>query len=328
MNTLLALFMTSLIHLIPAPVEAIPGEGYFLFNEQTSIFFNSQALPLARDAAAYFNETIEPSTGIILKTSKTRPASNVIIFSFDGSLPAEGYTLRVTKDFTEIAAGDGAGYFYGVQTLLQLFPPAVYQPVYQPDQYLPVNQMRLPCVSIKDYPRFSYRGMMLDVSRQFYAVEYVKRFIDWMAKHKLNRFHWHLSDDNGWRVEIKKHPYLTEKEPGVARDRSCPRLTAMQDRSTADTTPSRKYVILWPMLPPVILRSSRRLTFGHSKAAIASYPDILCDLTEEVELSIQGTSNNVWCASYEKNYEMLDDIVREMAALFPSRYFHIGGTKW
>ena len=102
--------MTSLIHLIPAPVEAIPGEGYFLFNEQTSIFFNSQALPLARDAAAYFNETIEPSTGIILKTSKTRPASNVIIFSFDGSLPAEGYTLRVTKDFTEIAAGDGAGY--------------------------------------------------------------------------------------------------------------------------------------------------------------------------------------------------------------------------
>ena len=328
MNTLLALFMTSLIHLIPAPVEAIPGEGYFLFNEQTSIFFNSQALPLARDAAAYFNETIEPSTGIILKTSKTRPASNVIIFSFDGSLPAEGYTLRVTKDFTEIAAGDGAGYFYGVQTLLQLFPPAVYQPVYQPDQYLPVNQMRLPCVSIKDYPRFSYRGMMLDVSRQFYAVEYVKRFIDWMAKHKLNRFHWHLSDDNGWRVEIKKYPYLTEKGAWRGPGQVLPTTYghAGQKYGGYYTQQEIRNIVAYAAARYIEIIPEIDLP-GHSKAAIASYPDILCDLTEEVELSIQGTSNNVWCASYEKNYEMLDDIVREMAALFPSRYFHIGGDE-
>ncbi|NLH23356.1 MAG: family 20 glycosylhydrolase [Bacteroidales bacterium] len=328
MNTLLALFMTSLLHLIPAPVETIPGEGYFLFSRQTSMYFQDAALPLARDAAALFRETIEPSTGIAIKTAKTRPSSNALVFSYDSSLPAEGYTLRVTKDYTEIGAGDSAGFFYGTQTLLQLFPANVYQPVYQPDQYQPSLQVRVPCVQIKDYPRFSHRGMMLDVSRQFYTVEYVKRFIDWMSRHKLNVFHWHLSDDNGWRVEIKKYPFLTQKGAWRGPGQVLPTTyghageiyggyyTQQEIRQIVAYAAARHIEII----PEIDLP-------GHSKAAIASYPDILCDLTEEVELSIQGTSNNVWCASYEKNYQMLDDIVREMSALFPSRYFHIGGDE-
>jgi len=328
MNTLLALFMTSLLHLIPAPVETIPQDGFFLFNGQTSLFFQEAALPLAREAAALFRETIEPSTGIVIRNVKTRPLSNALVFSYDQSLPPEGYTLLVTKDFTEIGAGDAAGFFYGTQTLLQLFPANVYQPVYQPDQYLPALQVKIPCVQIRDYPRFSHRGMMLDVSRQFYTVEYVKRFIDWMSRHKLNVFHWHLSDDNGWRVEIKKYPFLTQKGAwrgpgqvlpttyGHAGEKYGGFYTQQEIRQIVAYAAERHIEII----PEIDLP-------GHSKAAIASYPDILCDLTEEVELSIQGTSNNVWCVSYEKNYQMLDDIVREMAALFPSRYFHIGGDE-
>ncbi len=328
MNTLLAFFMTSLLHLIPAPVETIPGEGFFLFSGQTSIYFQEAALPLARYAAGLFKETIEPSTGIIIKTGKTRPSTNALVFSYDSSLPAEGYTLRVTKDFTEIGAGDAAGFFYGTQTLLQLFPANVYQPVYQPDQYLPALPIKVPCVQITDYPRFSHRGMMLDVSRQFYTVEYVKRFIDWMSRHKLNVFHWHLSDDNGWRVEIKKYPYLTQKGAWRGPGQALPTTYGHAGEKYGGfyTQQEIRQIVAYAAARNIEIIPEIDLP-GHSKAAIASYPDILCDLTEEVELSIQGTSNNVWCASYEKNYQMLDDIVREMVTLFPSRYFHIGGDE-
>lgn len=328
MNSLLALLMTSLIHLIPAPAEMVPGEGFFHLNGRTRVQFVGAATSMAQDAAAFFSETIGPSTGMHLKNDKQKTLSGAIVFSLDTSLPREGYTLKVTPDLIEIASNDPAGFFYGVQTLLQLLPPFVYQPVYQPDQYLPEHEIQVPCVQIRDYPRFSHRGMMLDVSRQFYTVEYVKRFIDWMAKHKLNRFHWHLADDTGWRIEIKKYPLLTEKGAWRGPGEVLP---------TTYGHPGQRYGGFYTqddIRQIVAYASARQIEIipeidlpGHSRAAIASYPDILCDLTDEVELSIQGVSNNVWCASYEKNYKMLEDIVREMVQLFPSQYFHIGGDE-
>ncbi len=166
---------------------------------------------MAKGAALYFAETVQPSMGIDPAFSKSRPDANAILFSLNRSLPSEGYTLSVDNHMIEISAGDDAGFFYAIQTLLQLLPPYVYQPVYKPDQYTPSLTADIPCILVKDYPAYQHRGMMLDVSRQFYTVEYVKRFIDRMAVHKLNRFHWHLADDTGWRIEIKKYPFLTDK---------------------------------------------------------------------------------------------------------------------
>ncbi|HPW78030.1 MAG: Beta-hexosaminidase [Bacteroidetes bacterium ADurb.Bin037] len=327
MNTLIALLMTSLIHLIPAPVEMIPGKGSFILQNGTALYIQDPSK--AKDAVSFLTSTLEPSTGIVPAVVKQYPAAGAVLFVCNDSLPAEGYTLTVTKDLIEIAANDPAGYFYGVQTLLQLLPPEVYRPVYQPDQYTPALELQVPCVRIRDYPRFSHRGMMLDVSRQFFTVDYVMRFIDWMAKHKLNRFHWHLADDNGWRIEIKKYPYLTKKGAwrgpgevlptmyGHAGERYGGYYTQEDIRRIVAYASARQVEII----PEIDLP-------GHSAAAIGSYPDILCDLTtEKGELSAQGMSNNVWCASYEKNYKMLEDIIREMVQLFPSQYFHIGGDE-
>jgi hexosaminidase len=170
--------------------------------------------------------------------------------------------------------------------------------------------------------------MMLDVSRQFYTVDYIKRFIDRMAVHKLNRFHWHLADDTGWRIEIKKYPFLTSKGAWRGPGEVLPTTYghAGQRYGGYYTQEDIREIVAYAAARHVEIIPEIDLP-GHSKAAIASYPDILCDLTGEVELSIQGVSNNVWCASYEKNYQMLEDIVREMVRLFPSRYFHVGGDE-
>ncbi|MDD4472402.1 MAG: family 20 glycosylhydrolase [Bacteroidales bacterium] len=328
MNTLIALLMTTLIHLIPAPVEMISGEGEGCFTLHNGTLLYIQEPPVAQKAAFFLTETIEPSTGIAMTVVKQRPGSGAVVFVTKASLPAEGYTLTVTKDLIEIAASDPAGFFYGVQTLLQLLPPKIYQPIYQPDQYTSSLDLQVPCVRIMDYPRFAHRGLMLDTSRQFFTVDYVMKFIDWMAKHKLNRFHWHLADDTGWRIEIKKYPYLTEKGAWRGPGEVLPTMYGHAGKRYGGfyTQEDIRRIVAYAsdrhieIIPEIDLP-------GHSKAAISSYPDILCDLTGEVDLSIQGVSNNVWCASYEKNYKMLEDIVREMVQLFPSQYFHIGGDE-
>lgn len=303
-------------------------EGSFCFDENTTLFIHNSVSSMAGKGVTFFTETIQPSTGITLQTVKRRPTTRAIILDKDKSLPAEGYTLAVSENLIQIGANDPAGFFYAFQTLLQLFPPYVYSPVYQPDQYFPAHKVTLPCVRIKDYPRFSYRGMMLDVSRQFYTVDFVKKYLNWMAAHKLNRFHWHLSDDTGWRVEIKKYPELTTQGAWRGPNEVIPSsyghagiryggfYTQDEIREIVAYAADRNIEII----PEIDLP-------GHSKAIIATYPQILCDLTEEVELSIQGVSNNVWCASYEKNYEMLEDIIAEMVQLFPSPFFHIGGDE-
>jgi len=327
MNTLFVFIMTTLVHLIPAPVSLERGDGFFTLNDQTQFYLTKEA-SIAGGAAGYFAEIVQPSMGIDPAFSKKRPSENAILFALDKSLPAEGYTLSVTDRFIEIGAADDAGFFYAIQTLLQLLPPYVYQPVYKPDQYTPSQTAAIPCILIKDYPAYQHRGMMLDVSRQFYTVEYIKRFIDRMAVHKLNRFHWHLADDTGWRIEIKKYPLLTKKGAWRGPGEVLPTTYghAGQKYGGYYTQEDIREIVAYAAARHVEIIPEIDLP-GHSKAAIASYPDILCDLTGDVELSIQGVSNNVWCASYEKNYEMLEDIVREMVQLFPSQYFHVGGDE-
>ena len=239
------------------------------------------------------------------------------------SFPQEGYSLEVTPDRILISASTRTGEFYAVQTLLQMLPPQVYKRAEGPDAQL-LRQWKIPCVQIVDAPRFPWRGSMLDVSRSFFSKDYILRHLDWLAYHKINKFHWHLTDDNGWRVEIKKYPKLTAVGAWRGRGEALePAFNSGEERYGGFYTQNDiREIVAYAadrgieIIPEVDLP-------GHSKALAVSYPEVVCHHDADV-LSVQGELHNVLCVGREKNYAMLDDIIKEMAALFPSKYFHVG----
>ena len=238
----------------------------------------------------------------------------------------EAYNIIVDKNSLRIIAGTSAGAFYGIQTLMQMLPPDVYKD----DNYKRHNKIKvvkIPKMRIYDAPRFSYRGMHLDVSRTFFDIEFIYKFIDALAYYKINNFHWHLTDDQGWRIEIKKYPKLTEQgawrgphevlKPAYASgmERNGGFYTQEDIKSIVKYAADRNINII----PEIDLP-------GHSKAVAMTYPEILCETTGK-HYSVQWESNNVWCIGREDNYAMLDTIIGEMAELFPSKVFHIGGDE-
>ena len=235
----------------------------------------------------------------------------------------EGYAIQVAGARILITATTRTGEFYAIQTLLQMLPPQVYKPVSGPSSQL-LRQWEIPCVEIVDSPRFPWRGSMLDVSRTFFDKEYILRHLDWLAYHKINKFHWHLTDDNGWRVEIKKYPKLTS----VGAWRGCgealsPAFNSGHDRYGGYYTQEDLREIVQyaaerciEIIPEIDLP-------GHSKALAVSYPEVVCRHDADVK-SVQGELHNVLCIGREKNYEMLENIIKELAVIFPSKYFHVG----
>lgn len=310
------------LNLIPLPAEVRQSEGVFTLNPQTLI--------VSADAftGSYLKEKLDGATGYRLAVSsaaKDRSVSggNYILLDISPAygLPEEGYELEVTPDRVIARASDKAGSFYAVQTLLQLLPASVY------GQATGFESWEIPAVSIKDQPRFKYRGLMLDVSRTFFEKEVLYQYIDWLAYHKMNAFHWHLADDNGWRIEIKKYPLLTQKGAwrgpgevipetfGSGRKRYGGYYTQEEVKAIIKYAADRNIEII----PEIDLP-------GHSNAAIGSYPGIACDIHNQYQ-SVQGETGNVWCVGNEDNYKMLDGIIRELAALFPGEYIHIGGDE-
>ena len=235
----------------------------------------------------------------------------------------EAYNLIVSKSGIRIIAGTREGVFYGIQTLLQMLP----KDVYNKNSGNHIKKLRIPKMKISDCPRFAYRGMHLDVSRTFFDADYIYKFIDALAYYKINNFHWHLTDDQGWRVEIKKYPKLTELgawrgphevlKPAYA--------SGMERNGGFYTQEEIKDIVRYAadrninIIPEIDLP-------GHSKAVAVTYPEILCDIDTK-HYSVQWESNNVWCIGREENYAMLDDIIAELAELFPSKIFHIGGDE-
>ena len=239
------------------------------------------------------------------------------------SFPAEGYSIDVLNNRILITSTTRAGEFYAIQTLLQMLPPQVYRKVSGPDAML-LRQWAIPAVEIVDQPRFDWRGSMFDVSRTFFDKEYILRHLDWLAYHKINKFHWHLTDDNGWRVEIKKYPKLTAEGAwrgyGEALE---PSFNSGKERYGGFyTQEDLKEIVAYAadrnieIIPEVDLP-------GHSKALAVSYPEVVCKHDADV-LSVQGEVHNVLCVGREKNYGMLENIIKELAAIFPSKYFHVG----
>jgi hexosaminidase len=247
------------------------------------------------------------------------PNSIVLTAIGTDDLPAEGYHLTITPHQVLIA-GKGAGLFYGIQTLIQLMPQ---------DKEASFS---LPCVQITDYPRFAYRGMMLDVCRHFFSVEMVKKYIDLMAAYKLNNFHWHLTDDQGWRIEIKKYPRLTQ----IASQRAQTVIGNYHDRTPQqyDNTPYGGYYTQDQIRDVVKYASDRYINIvpeiempGHSEAALAAYPELSCDPTQTYKVAeTWGVFHDIYCPS-DKTFSFLEDVLTEVMDLFPSKYIHIGGDE-
>ena len=250
------------------------------------------------------------------------PASG-IRFVTDESLPAEGYELNVDGEGIEVRASQVPGFLYALQSLAQLLPAAVYGTEPAPDA-----AWEVPCVKIADAPRFAYRGMHLDVARHFFSVDEVKRYIDVMAIHKLNTLHWHLTDDQGWRIEIKRYPELTAV--GSIRKATVVR----KEWGTYDGTPYGGFYTQDEIRDVVKYAADRGVTVipeidlpGHMLAALTAYPELGCTGGPYEVWGRWGVADDVLCPGREKTFEFLEGVLTEVMELFPSEYIHIGGDE-
>ena len=250
------------------------------------------------------------------------PASG-IRFVTDESLPAEGYELNVDGEGIEVRASQFPGFLYALQSLEQLLPAAVYGTEPAPDA-----AWEVPCVKIADAPRFAYRGRHLDVARHFFSVDEVKRYIDEMAIHKLNTLHWHLTDDQGWRIEIKRYPELTAV--GSIRKATVVR----KEWGTYDGTPYGGFYTQDEIRDVVKYAADRGVTVipeidlpGHMLAALTAYPELGCTGGPYEVWGRWGVADDVLCPGREKTFEFLEGVLTEVMELFPSEYIHIGGDE-
>ncbi|MFN8531168.1 MAG: beta-N-acetylhexosaminidase [Anaerolineae bacterium] len=306
--------------LIPYPQSVTAGAGHFSLTPHTAIY----ASMAVEDAAETFAALLRQQTALPLPV---RPLSdgaaqaqhlNLILLPEAEDAGAESYHLRVTPDQMEIRAGSAAGLFYGMQTLRQLLPPTP-----QPDAALTI-----PAVTIDDAPRFRWRGLHLDVGRHFFPIAFVKKFIDALAAHKYNVFHWHLTEDQGWRIEIKQYPRLTE----VGSRRSATPIPA--DRTKPDGVPYGGFYTQEEIREVVAYAAQRFITVvpeiempGHALAALASYPELGCVGHGYQVGTTWGILEDVFCAGNEDTFTFLQNVLTEVLDLFPSEYIHIGGDE-
>lgn len=318
--------------IIPVPVSASWQAGTFTLNPQTVIQIPA-GNKVCRDAASLLASLLEAPTGMRPPIASAAGKYGTIEFRVlpvpDKTLGKEGYTLEVTPRRIIIKANEPAGFFYGIQTLLQLLPPEIA------GNTRAVVKWQIPCVQITDYPRFGWRGLMLDVSRHFFSKEVVKEYIDQMSKYKLNVFHWHLTDDQGWRIEIKSLPELTTK--GAWRVPRTGQWWSFLPAQPGEAPTYGGYYTQEEIKEIVQYAADRHITVlpeidvpGHSLAMLAAYPELSSTgLPYKVNpgSKFYGIEDNALCPGNEKVYTILDQVFTEVAALFPHPYIHIGGDE-
>ncbi len=245
------------------------------------------------------------------------------VFSIDPELPAETYTLEVKKNIVKAKACDFYGLFYALQTVKQLLPVEFFG-----KEAAPEADWSLPCMKINDYPRFGYRGLHSDICRHFFDVDQMKKYLDVMAMHKLNRLHWHLNDDQGWRIEIKKYPKLTE----IGGWRAGTMIKYEWDSS--DGIRYGGYYTQEQILEVVAYAESLGITVipeidlpGHMLAALAAYPNLGCTGGPYEVWKRWGVSKDVLCPGKEEVFTFIEDVLTEVMENFPSEYIHIGGDE-
>ena len=296
--------------MIPEPVSMELGCGKFAMAEDVEIVCADSSLVTT---AQVFSSDMSKVLGYELGVTVGKRGD--VSLSLDKDLASEEYVLRVKRGGIKVKGGSPAGVFYGLQTVKQL-----------------LNEGKVPAVKIEDKPYFGYRGTLFDVARHFYTVDQVKTFIDMLALHKINTFHWHLTDDQGWRIEIKSHPGLTEigsvrKETIIGRHNVPP-------PHKYDGKPHGGYYTQEDIKEIVAYAADRHITVvpeidlpGHMQAALAAYPHLGCTGGPYEMRCTWGISDDVLCAGNEKVYEFLEDVLDEVCELFPSELIHIGGDE-
>lgn len=337
--TVVGFTQTNTISIIPQPEVLRPGVGSFLINQGVAIVVAPNQPELLK-IANMLNAELKKAAGFTLNIENS-PRKNGInfILSPDEPLGIEGYGLSVLPEGIILKATKPAGLFYGMQTLLQLLPKEI-------ESKTVVANVRwvVPAVQIIDKPRFGWRGLMLDVSRHFFTVDEVKGFIDDMARYKYNLMHFHLTDDQGWRLEIKSLPKLTEvgawnvKKTGRFNYFSAPADNEPRDFGGFYTQEQIKELIRYAKERYVNIMPEIDVP-GHSLAAIASYPDLSCTpgtykvnsgdpfMDWHNDGTFTARIDNTLCPANEKVYEFLDKVFTEVAALFPFEYIHMGGDE-
>ena len=316
------------VSIIPVPSSVVPGEGEYLLRsgKVACVPFNDELKGIVR----YLNHKIEPASGISFTPVASGKTPVRLELLADQGLGKEGYRLSVGKKGIVIVAEAPAGLFYGVQSLLQLLPPEV-----KSRERAGQVEWTVPCVEVKDVPRFGWRGMMLDVSRHYFNKEEVKQFIDEIAEYKMNVFHWHLTDDQGWRIEIKSLPELTRK--GAMRADRVGDWWTREPQQPGEPTTYGGFYTQEDIREVVEYARERYITImpevdvpGHSLAFLVAYPELACFKAPEyinVGNKFYGIDENSLCAGNDKTFEYLEKVFSEVAALFPSSYIHVGGDE-
>ena len=331
------------ISIIPAPVKMEIRQGNYMLNKNTEIATTEDA---GRQSAAFLNDYLKKHYAFTLDVDRqeTKKYIRLVLRKFIKAPETDGYSLDVTEDGITIEGDTPEGIFYGIQTLIQLLP--VPETNKQPAQ-----QLGIPFVSIQDAPRFKYRSMHLDVTRHFFNVDYIKKYIDYLAFHKMNYFHWHLTDDQGWRIEIKKYPELTGigsvrngtiigRYPGKGNDNIMyDGFYTQEEVKEVVKYATERYITVIPEIEMP----------GHASAAIAAYNWLSCFPKEPTKIPANmisdkskaelaagrvklvqetwGVFDDVFCAGKDSTFLFLQDVMDEVLALFPSKYIHVGGDE-
>jgi hexosaminidase len=329
------------IAIIPQPVSLVQGTGSFTLPHDVTIITPKNE-ELQRIATQLSKKIGTTTNKVIVKEGNAATDKSIFLSrSTDKSVSPEGYRLKVTATGVTISANEPAGIFYGVQTFLQLFPKQIENP----EARKSVSDWTIPTVTIEDHPRFGWRGLMLDVSRHFFTVAQVKDYIDEMVKYKFNLLHLHLTDDQGWRIEIKSLPKLTSvgawrvDKTGTFGEFSAPSPDEPRNYGGFYTQDDIKGIVQYAkeryvnILPEIDMP-------GHSLAAIASYPELSCTPGTYAVNSgerfmvwpgggqhFYGLMDNTLCPANDKVYEFLDKVFTEIAQLFPFGYIHMGGDE-
>ena len=330
-------FTSDDLTIIPQPQSMVLGKGYFQFTQETVFVIDPALMP----AQLPFLEQFERASGFKFAVQKVALSGNSVVINTDKSLPKEGYTLAVTPQQISIKAADYNGALYALQTLRQLLPNEVESTKLVKRDWL------VPAVTISDAPQYQWRGLMLDVSRHFFPKEYILKTLDRMAMLKLNTFHFHLVDNEGWRIEIKKYPKLTEV--GAWR-------VDQEDKLWDERTPNPANAFANPTTAPkkyggfytqedikeiVAYASARGITVipeiempAHAMSAIAAYPELSCHKRPiGVPSGAVWPITDIYCAGQEETFDFIEEVLTEVLALFPSQYIHVGGdeathTEW
>ncbi len=305
------------VSIVPKPQSLTVKPGSFKIKNGTPVVYCSNDL---QADAGYLAGSFKQLTGLELPV-RTQESANAIILKLNEQIETpEGYTLKSDDQRVVIEAKTSDGIFYGIQSLLQLLPSQVKGPV------------RIPAVEIVDQPRYSWRGLHLDVCRHFFPVEFVEKLIDGMAMHKMNTFHWHLTDDQGWRIEIKKYPKLTEigawrPETKVGHMSDYPHKYDGQKYGGFYTQEQIREVVKYAQERHITIVPEIEMP-GHAQAAVAAYPELSCFADSTLKpWTLWGVSENVFCAGKEETFRFIEDVLTEVCDLFPGGYVHVGGDE-